>query len=283
MKIFDTHVHYPVSFFQSENINIKTAEKNLYNLIETFNRINIVKACLIGGPGIINDLTADAIKKYSNLFIGLAFLDLDESKPDHIKKFKQLGFRGLKLICPKKNYDDEAYFPLYDEAEKQGMVCLFHTGILGGIEDYLKEESGTSPALINDVKKFESILKKTGTSSAKMQPITLDTIGTLFPELKIIGAHVGYGMYDVAAAVARWRRNVSFDISGGDVVRRHIIEGNYIKKEINVKRLLFGSDSKTERVENEILDWIREFDKIGLTEEEKNNIFYNNAAKIFEE
>ena len=32
--------------------------------------------------------------------------------------------------------------------------------------------------------------------AARMQPIFLDGISVAFPELKIIGAHLGYGLYD---------------------------------------------------------------------------------------
>src|SRR5260370_40625565 len=57
--------------------------------------------------------------------------------------------------------------------------------------------------------------------AGRMQPIFLDGISVAFPELQIIGAHLGYGLYDSAAAVARWRPNRDFHIPGGTGVRPH--------------------------------------------------------------
>jgi hypothetical protein len=63
-----------------------------------------------------------------------------------------------------------------------------------------------------------------------MEPIMLDTIAFNFPELRIIGAHLGIGYYDLAAHVARWRRNVFFDISGGEMVRCGNLYGQFTRK-----------------------------------------------------
>ena len=73
-----------------------------------------------------------------------------------------------------------------------------------------------------------------------------------FPELKIIGAHLGYGLYDSAAAVARWRRNVYFDISGGTVVRRHLIERNMLRSEVSTLKLAWGSDCDMAHMSREL-------------------------------
>lgn len=47
-----------------------------------------------------------------------------------------------------------------------------------------------------------------------MRPIYLDTIARAFPDLKIIGAHLGNPWYQEAAEVARWNPNVFFDLTG---------------------------------------------------------------------
>src|SRR5206468_2546510 len=109
-------------------------------------------------------------------------------------------------------YDDETYFPIYDAAEEHGFTCLFHTGVIGGGADF-RTQDPFDPALIERLREWEQRSRRSGVSSAFMQPIYLDTIAFNFPELKIIGAHLGIGTYDLAAHVARWRRNVFFDIS----------------------------------------------------------------------
>ena len=94
-----------------------------------------------------------------------------------------------------------------------------------------------------------------------MQPIFLDGISVAFPELKIIGAHLGYGLYDSAAAVARWRRNVFFDISGGTVVRRHLLERNMLRSEVSTRKLTWGSDCDMAHMSRELSDWMQAFNE----------------------
>ena len=117
----------------------------------------------------------------------------------------------------------------------------------------------------------------------EVQPIFLDTIGLAFPRLRIIGAHLGYGLYDSAAAVARWRRNVSFDISGGKVVRRHIVERRMIGHEVSASKLVFGSDCDVTHMSREVTAWMDAFEQLGLSDDDQDKIFYRNAAAIFGE
>lgn len=49
---------------------------------------------------------------------------------DQVKRFKGQGFTGLKFPVPVKNYDDPEYLPIYAEAEKPGIPCYFHAGII---------------------------------------------------------------------------------------------------------------------------------------------------------
>ena len=106
-----------------------------------------------------------------------------------------------------------------------------------------------------------------------MQPIYLDTIATYFPKLYMIGAHLGWPDYMTACAVARWRPRLFFDISGGDVVQRHILEGGYIKREIRPEKLVYGSDCDLRRLKDNVQGWKRAFDELGLSEEEQDLIF----------
>jgi predicted TIM-barrel fold metal-dependent hydrolase len=100
-----------------------------------------------------------------------------------------------------------------------------------------------------------------------MQPIYLDGISVAFPELKIIGAHLGYGQYDSAAAVARWRRNVYFDISGGTVVRRHLLERRMLRSEVSTRKLVFGSDCDMAHMSRELTSWMQAFEQLDLSAE----------------
>jgi len=53
-------------------------------------------------------------------------------------------------------------------------------------------------------------------------------------------AHVVAAGY-IAAHIARWRRNVFWDVSGGEMVRRHIMERKLVPSEISHFKLIYGS------------------------------------------
>src|ERR671933_831549 len=251
-------------------------------------RLNILKVCLLGRPGEGNDLVEEAFQRYPGLIVPFAMLLLDETTPDQVHDFAQRGFRGLKIINPRRNYDHPAYFPLYAVAERRNLVMLFHTGIVGGMIDYLQFPPASFEQAAELSRGMESGRRYQPESEAdswygagRMQPIYLDGISVAFPELRIIGAHLGYGLYDSAAAVARWRRNVYFDISGGTVVRRHLIERRMLRSEVSTRKLVWGSDCDMAHMSRELSNWMQAFDDIGLSAEEQDHIFWSNAAHLF--
>jgi hypothetical protein len=273
VKIFDSHVHFP----WDEDGDV---DQTIEQLVERAQAAGVVHMCLLGSRwGDYNDRVTRAIQRYPELFFGLYGIDLDVEGPERVHEAAERGFRGLKVILPTRRYDDQAYFPIYEAAEERGFTCLFHTGVIGGGADY-RVQDPFDPALIERVRDWEERTRKSGVSSAFMEPIYLDTIAFNFPQLRIIGAHLGIGYYDQAAHVARWRRNVFWDISGGEMVRRHVIERRLVPAEISHFKLLYGSDNN-ERFEDEIRDWQAVFDLLRLSEDERERIFYGNAARLF--
>lgn len=278
-RIFDVHVHYPWRREQGFSPEIQ-AEILAY----TCRRLNIRRVCLLGRRTEEGwDATLAARERFPDLVVPLAQISLDEDLPNTLSELRERGFRGLKITMPNRNYDDELYYPLYARAEELGLPILFHTGVRGGPIDYLLFHP-RDPALAEAYSaEHEQGGAGTTKSAARMQPIFLDTIGLAFPRLRIIGAHLGYGLYDSAAAVARWRRNVSFDISGGKVVRRHIVERRMINHEILPEKLLFGSDCDVAHMSREVTAWMDAFEDLGLSADDQDKIFYRNAAAIFGE
>ena len=258
----------------------RDTDEVIEELAEEAKAANVVHMCLLGSRfGDYNDRVTKAIEKYPDLYFGLYGIDLDNEGPDQVREAARRGYRGLKIILPTKRYDHLDYFPIYQEAEEQGFVCLFHTGVVGGGADY-REVDPFDPAVIERVRNMEERSRGRGVSSAHMEPITLDTIAFTFPFLKIIGAHLGIGYYDLACHVARWRRNVFFDISGGEMVRRHVVERKLIPAEISHYKLLYGSDNN-QRFAEEIRDWQTVFDLLRMPEEHRERIFYGNSARLF--
>ncbi len=99
------------------------------------------------------------------------------------------GFKGLKLL-PSYNYfypNDNFMYPLYAVAERLGIPVLFHTG--------------------------SSIFS--GVRLKYAQPIYLDDLAVDFPDLTIIMAHGGRGLwYDEALSLVRLHKNFYIDLSG---------------------------------------------------------------------
>ncbi len=286
-RVFDTHVHYPWRQ-RGSKLPIYTAEGMLDLLAYNCQRLNIYRVCLLGSPGEGNKLVEQAVERYPNLIVPFAMIDVDQTQAGEVNELADRGFRGLKIINPRRNYDDPSYFPLYAEAEKRGLVTLFHTGIVGGMIDYLQfppTNPNTAAELSRDMESHRRWKPESEVNSwygaSRMQPIFLDGISVAFPDLKIIGAHLGYGLYDSAAAVARWRRNVFFDISGGTVVRRHLLERNMLRSEVSTHKLVWGSDCDMAHMSRELSNWMQAFEEIGLTREEQDQIFWGTAARIF--
>ncbi len=109
------------------------------------------------------------------------------------------GFRGLKLIRPTHNYNDERFWPYYGAAERFGLICLFHTGIVarGGAAD-----------------------KERRDDTSRMKVILLDAVCRQFPDLTVIAAHMGNPDHEEGAMMARWHPNFYFDLSGSSLLHR---------------------------------------------------------------
>lgn len=287
MRVIDVHVHYGYM----DKLDKPGAEAGfLDELADICAEVGIVKVGLLANPGRGNDTLARALERKPELILGMGRLDLDRDPPGIVEDFYQRGFHGIKIIGCSRNYDDPAYYPYYEIAQARGLRILFHTGILGGPYDYLLAGSEEERKKPPEGKAEEELVSRLGRqirarpygiSSARMQPIYLDTIAFYFPEMFIIGAHLGWPDYRVACAVARWRPRLYFDVSGGDVVHNHIVEGRYIGREIGPNKLVYGSDCILPRIKGDVARWQKAFADMGLSEDEQDMIFYRNAAHIF--
>jgi predicted TIM-barrel fold metal-dependent hydrolase len=274
MKVFDVHEHYGFVSYKGTIIgdSSKGDDGDIFEdyLIQKCKKLDMMVA--VNGLGIdgknkifydANDRVEKFFKKYPQYIIGMAYVDLDDDKPSVIEKFHQKGFKGFKFIRPKKRYDDSGYMEFYKRCEYYNMVALFHTGIVGATEFWCP---------------------KPGAYSDNMNPITLEAIGFECPKLQVIGAHLGTAYYMVACFVAlasTYRTsNVYFDISGGDFLGP-IYEGRYIGKNIPVSQVLFGLDEPPIRYEEMIERLNNHFDDLGLSQDDKDKIFYKNACRIF--
>lgn len=140
------------------------------------------------------------IHEHPNRLIGFGDIKLDDPQVlNQIDRFHAAGFRGLgEITSTLKPYDDRAYWPIYDRADKYHMILLFHTGIVN-------RPHPEQPADIS----FE-----------RSRVTRLDLIARHWPRLTIIGAHLGNPDYAEAAEVGRWNPNLYFDVSGTTLIKK---------------------------------------------------------------
>jgi uncharacterized protein len=185
-KLIDVHVHYDGEPGVLEKLLEKlNANDGLAFLLTTPN----------GFPQ-----ASRFIQEHPDRFIGFGDIKLDDPNAlSEIDHFHEAGFRGLgEITSTKKNYDDPAYWPLYDRADKYHMILLFHTGIVNRLHP-------EQPADI---------------SFDRSRVTRLDLIARHWPKLTIIGAHLGNPDYAEAGEIGRWNPNLYFDVSGTTLIKK---------------------------------------------------------------
>ena len=265
--IIDTHHH------------IVNEKDYVPRLIDEMDRLGIDNVCLMGLGKLFerifllkgvepygcadNDTVQEAFEKYANRVMGLAYVRPGVTDAREVDEFHKRGFKGLKIVLPKKNYDDEDYFPIYERAQARKMTILFHTGVLTLPEPRPGE----------------------GVSSARMRPIFLDTIANEFPELNMIIAHCGIHWLEESAVLARIIPTIYVDISGKvDGWRRPKSIGFFRELfywDDAYKKILFGSDVHYKGLEETLTDQKRIFEGVGFTAEKLDFVLAKNAQRIF--
>ncbi len=166
-----------------------------------------------------------------------------------IKKFIEMGAKGIKLY-PSYNHfypNESSLYPVYALAEEYGLPVLIHTG--------------------------SSVFK--GAKIKYADPLHLDDVAADFPELKLLMAHSGRGLwYDKAFFLSRIHENLYLEISG--LPPKNFL--NYFPDmEKNIDKFVYGSDwPGIERIDSNV-EAIKE---LPLAEDSIRKILYDNAARI---
>jgi len=143
-----------------------------------------------------NDDLLPWLRKYPEQIVGMAFVETAGRVDggDEVQRWYDLGFRGLKMICPEAPYDDGRYYAVYERAQSLKMPILFHTGYVGG----------TTNARLY-----------ARSHSEYMRPWRLEHACRRFPELRVIGAHLGKPHIHEALCLIEVFPWVYYDFSGG--------------------------------------------------------------------
>ena len=249
----------------------------LETLVAECRRLEIAKVCLFGGGRFSADfgLAGDeqvlaAGQAYPDLIMPFACFDLGVQSPERINAIGAQGFKGVKFINPTRDYDDKGFYPVYERLQALGLPAIFHTGI---VARSAKDHS-------HDI------------NNRRHQPICLDTIARAFPNLNLIGAHLGNPWYEEAAMALRWNPNLYADLSGStmkckppeflggllwwtpatryrDPLGRHAWE-----------KIVFGSDVPAAEIEDVLNDYKRTMAALNLAQELQCKVLHGTMARI---
>lgn len=182
--IIDSHQHY------------RNDPDYIDTLVKIYRARNAMACVLTPISGL--EVVQKAAAAHPDVVIPYGYISVDDPEaPAQIDRFAKAGFKGIKMHRPRHNWDDFSYFPIYEKLQGLGLVALFHTGIVAGSSDNPEHSS-----------------------MARMRPAYLHTIARSFPKLRIQGAHLGNPWYEEAAEVARWEKNLYFDLTGSSLIKK---------------------------------------------------------------
>jgi predicted TIM-barrel fold metal-dependent hydrolase len=202
------------------------------------------------------EAVAEVCRRHPTRFSGLAGVDPTEGMAGlrHLEyAVKELGFVGAHLyphwfeMAP----DHARYYPIYAKCCELGIPIQMQVGHCLRYSD-------------------ERPLKSVG------RPITLDTIACDFPDLKLVGIHIGWPWTEEMIAVSYKHRNVFI---GTDAYAPKHWDEKFVRfmNSFGQDKVIFGTDYP-------VIDLERartEFEALGLREASKAKVLRDNTIKLY--
>lgn len=222
--------------------------------------VNSTDVTITGLTPVPNDFVADTVQRFPDVFMGMGAIDpwQGELARREIVRIKEMGLVGIGELNPARQHfypNDRRFYPLWEEAERQGLVVLFHSG-------YAAAGSGTPGG--------------GGVKLKYCQPLLLDDVAADFPDLKIICAHPSWPWTAESLAIARHKPNFFIDLSGW-APRYFPTELVQQVNSMIPHKALFGSDAPSLPLDR----WLSDFEALPLKPEIRRRIMLDNAAGIF--
>jgi uncharacterized protein len=271
--IIDCHVHL-------------VSEKGYVDkLILEMDRLQINKVCLLamqnvpfwGSRAATNDQVFAAHEKYPERIIPFGYVDLGIDPLTLIDELHMRGFRGLKFTRARWSYNDDRLMPYYERAAAYNMVLLFHTGTVFRVDE----------------DRYYDV------DSSRLRPAYLDRIARRYPDLNIIGAHLGNPWYEEAAMTLFWNPNVYFDLSGSILKRKNAswfndvlwwapekmaklarTEHSHYPTSHPFERICFGTDVPIDEMGSCLEEYAVLFDDLRLSEDVRRKVMGGNVARM---
>jgi predicted TIM-barrel fold metal-dependent hydrolase len=205
-------------------------------------------------PALIsNDEVAEWVAAHPDRFAGLACVDLDKPM-EAVRALRryvfELGFKGLRVVpwLWEAPPTDRRYYPLYATCIELGVPFFTQVGHTGPLRP-----------------------SETGRPIPYIDQVALD-----FPELVIVGGHIGYPWTEEMIAVCRKHENVYIDTSAYTTKRLPPELVAYMKTRSGRRKVLFGTNYPM------ILpaDSLEGLNDLGLDEETRDLYLGGNARRV---
>lgn len=204
-------------------------------------------------PLISNEEVAGWVAAHPTRFAGLSAVNLDrpmEAVRELRRCVTELGFKGLRVIpwlwgVPPT---DRRLYPLYAECVALGVPFFTQVGHTGPL---MPSETG--------------------------RPIPyIDQVAIDFPELVIVGGHIGYPWTEEMVAVARKHENVFIDTSAYTAKRYPPELVAYLRSRGGRRKVLFGTNYPMVLPGQALAD----LDALGLDDETRELFLGGNARRL---
>jgi uncharacterized protein len=205
------------------------------------------------GPLIDNDEVAAFVREYPDRLRGVAAVDLYSPMAavrELRRAVRELGFRALRILPWLWNLppNDRRYYPLYVECVELDIPVCIQVGHTGPVAP---SEPG--------------------------RPIPyLDHVALDFPELRIVGGHIGFPWTAEMISLATKYPNVYIDTSAYKARRYPHELVDYLRHH-GRRKVLFGSNYPAWPAK----DCLEGFDSLKLDEATARLFLYENAVRVF--
>jgi uncharacterized protein len=206
------------------------------------------------GALISNDEVAGWIGEHPDRFAGLGAVDL--AKPmDAVRELRrcvtELAFKGLRVVpwLWEAAPTDRRYYPLYAACVELGVPFCTQVGHTGPLRP-----------------------SETGRPIPYIDQVALD-----FPELTIVGGHIGYPWTEEMIAVCRKHENVYIDTSAYTSRRLPPELVAYMRSKSGRRKVMFGSNYPMILPHRSLED----LDSLELDDEARSLYLHDNARRVF--
>jgi uncharacterized protein len=205
------------------------------------------------GALISNEEVAGWVAEHPDRFAGLAAVDLARPMDAVLRRcITELGFKGLRVVPWRWEAapTDRRYYPLYAACVDLGVPFCTQVGHTGPLRP-----------------------------SETARPIPyIDQVALDFPELVIVGGHIGYPWTEEMIAVCRKHPNVYIDTSASTAKRLPTALVHYMKTRSGRHKVLFGMNYPM-ILHHQALDGL---DNLELEAEPRELYLDGNARRVFD-